>query len=43
MSRLIKPLSNANQGLLDPRSTGLAPPVRGKDILALKGTLKERS
>ena len=43
MPRLPNPISRANAGLTDPRSTGAAPPTRVRDILALRGTMKTRS
>jgi hypothetical protein len=43
MPSLPRPISRSNAGLNDPRSTGAAPPVRVKDILAVRGTLKTRS
>lgn len=43
MPSLPRPIPRTNAGLNDPRSTGAAPPVRVRDILALRGTLKTRS
>jgi len=43
MSKLIRPISRANGGLNDARSTGGGPSGRARDILALKGTMKTRS
>jgi hypothetical protein len=40
MSKLIRPISRANAGLNDARSTGAGPSGRVRDILALKGTKK---
>ena len=42
MSKLIQPMSRANAGLNDARSTGGGPTARVRDILALRGTLKQR-
>ena len=41
MSKLIRPISRANAGLNDARSTGSAPSGRVRDVLALKGTKKQ--
>jgi hypothetical protein len=41
MSKLIRPISRANAGLNDARSTGAGPSGRVRDILALKGTKKQ--
>jgi hypothetical protein len=43
MSKLIRPISRANGGLNDARSTGGGLAGRPRDILALKGTMKTRS
>ena len=40
MSKLIRPISRANAGLNDARSTGAGLTLRVRDILALKGTKK---
>jgi hypothetical protein len=41
MSKLIRPISRANGGLNDARSTGSNAGARVRDILALKGTKKQ--
>jgi hypothetical protein len=41
MSKLIRPIFRASAGLSDDRSTGV-PAGRVRDILALKGTMKQR-
>jgi hypothetical protein len=42
MSRLTQPILPPRKGLLDPRSTGAAPPLSTPGRLALRGTFKGR-
>jgi hypothetical protein len=39
---LPRQIPRANAGLNDPRSTGVAPPTRVRDISAVRGTMKPK-
>jgi hypothetical protein len=39
---LPRQIPRANAGLNDPRSTGVAPPTRVRDISAVRGTMKTK-